>query len=418
MSRFTDFFRGIFKKDFMDTPVDFASYRSSVSEDETYVAIQAHALFTVIDLIATLLSKCDFKVYKNGEEYRKQMYDILNFQPNRNQNAVEFKKEIFTKLLYRKEVLVVQKKDQLLIADTYNCEERVLKDYLFTEVSRQDFTFNNAFSMRDVIFLKYGNVNIDKFMDNIFDFYTKLMATAAKKYMRSAEEKGILKVSARAQGDPSYEDTFKELMNEYFKEYFGKGNSVLPLFEGYEYAPGTAESTKKYSNEITDVCTIFEQALIRAAQAYKVPPSLVRGDVASINDAYNVMLTNCIDPIAELVSRELTIKLFSQEERIKGCSIEVDTTSVKHTDLFDIASGADKLIASGATSINEVRHHAGLKEIDEEFADIHYITKNYQTADMAANGEEDSNNANNSNSVQGGSQTGTDSGSGSSEEEP
>lgn len=415
--KITDFFRGIFKRDFAEKISDFSTY-SSVPDDSTYVAIQAHALFTVIDLIATLLSKCDFKVFRNGEEYNKQMFDILNFQPNRNQNSVEWKKEIFTKLLYYNEVLVVQKKDQFLIADSYTLEQRVLKDYLFTDVSRQDFTFNNAFSMRDVIYLKYSNVNISKFMDNIFDFYTKLMSTAAKKYFRSAEEKGILKVSARAQGDPNYEETFKELMNEYFADYFGKGNSVLPLFEGYEYEPGTAESTKKYSNEITDVCTIFEQALIRAAQAYKVPPSLVRGDVASINDAYNVMLTNCIDPIAELVSRELTIKLFTQEERINGCSIEVDTTAVKHSDLFDIASGADKLIASGAASIDEVRKHAGLKELNEDWSIKHYITKNYQTADMAASGEEGGeNNVNNSNSVQSGTETGTESGTGNTESE-
>lgn len=411
--KITDFFRGIFRKDFAEKSIDFSTYTSSV--DENYVAIHAHALFTVIDLISSLLSKCEFKVYKNGEEYNKAMYDILNFQPNRNQNAVEWKKEIFTKLLYQQEVLIVQKKDQFLIADGYNLEQRVLKDYLFTEVSRQDFTFNNAFSMRDVLYLKYGNVDIDAFMSNVLDFYTKLMSTAAKKYHRSSEEKGILKVSSRAQGDPDYEETFKELMNEYFSAYFGKGNSVLPLFEGYEYEPGTAESTKKYSNEITDVCTIFEQALIRAAQAYRVPPSLVRGDVASINDAYNVMLTNCIDPIAELVSRELTIKLFSQEERIKGCSIEVDTTAVKHTDLFDVASGADKLIASGTASIDEVRKHAGLKEINEDWSQQHFITKNYQTADMT-NQEGGENNVNNSNTVQSGTETESGSGNTDSEE--
>lgn len=410
-----DFFRGLLKRDFSEKTYDFSTYFAG--QEENFVAIQAHALFTVIDLIATLLSKCDFKVYKNGKEYNRQMYDILNFQPNKNQNAVEFKKELFSKLLYQKEVLIVQKKEQLIIADSYEVEQRVLKDYLFTEVTRQDFTFNTTFSMRDVIYLRYGYMDIDKWMDNIFDFYTKLMATAAKKYFRSAEDKGILKVSARAAGDPNYEETFKELMNEYFKDYFGKGNAVLPLFEGYEYVPGTAESTKKYSNEITDVQVIFEQALIRAAQAYKIPPSLVRGDVASINDSYNIMLTNCIDPLAEMISKELTVKLFTQEERMRGCSIEVDTTSVKHTDLFDIASGADKLIASGAASINEVRHHAGLKEIDEEFADTHYITKNYQTADMAASGEGgENNNVNNGNSVQSGAE-GSEAGTGSADSE-
>lgn len=396
-----EFFRGLGKRDFTERNYEFSSFRAD--DPDNFVAIQAHALFTIIELISSLLSKCEIKVYRNGEEYKKEMYDILNFQPNRNQNAVEWKKEFFEKLLYDKAVLCVQKKDQLLIADSYNLEKRVLKDYLFTEVTRQDFTFNNAFSMKDVVYCEYGNPNADKYLDNVFNFYTKLMDTAAAKYYRSKEEKGILKVSARAAGDPNYEETFKELMGEYFKEYFGKGNSVLPLFEGYEYAPGTAESTKKYSNEITDVRAIFEDALMRAAQAYKVPLSLVRGDVAGIKDSYNIMLTNCIDPLAEQVSKELSNKLFEREDRIRGCEIVFDTTNVKHNDLFDIASGADKLIASGAASIDEVRHHAGLKELGEDWSTKHYITKNYATVDMVEGGE----NYDNSDTVQSGTEADT-----------
>lgn len=396
-----EFFRGLGKRDFTERNYEFSSFRAD--DPDNFVAIQAHALFTIIELISSLLSKCEIKVYRNGEEYKKEMYDILNFQPNRNQNAVEWKKEFFEKLLYDKAVLCVQKKDQLLIADSYNLEKRVLKDYLFTEVTRQDFTFNNAFSMKDVVYCEYGNPNADKYLDNVFNFYTKLMDTAAAKYHRSKEEKGILKVSARAAGDPNYEETFKELMGEYFKEYFGKGNSVLPLFEGYEYAPGTAESTKKYSNEITDVRAIFEDALMRAAQAYKVPLSLVRGDVAGIKDSYNIMLTNCIDPLAEQVSKELSNKLFEREDRIRGCEIVFDTTNVKHNDLFDIASGADKLIASGAASIDEVRHHAGLKELGEDWSTKHYITKNYATVDMVEGGE----NYDNSDTVQSGTEADT-----------
>ena len=411
-----DWFKDFLDRDKEEDGYDISTYRGVDPED--YVEIQAHALFTVIDLIATLLSKCEIKVYKSGKEYKKQMYDILNFQPNRNQNAVEWKKELFTKLLYKKAVLVVQKKDQFIIADSYELEKKVMKDYVFSEVSVDDFTFVNQFSMKDVLYCRYENTLHDKYLQNIFQFYTKLMGIAANKYRRSGEEKGILKVSARAMGDPNYEETFKALMGDYFKEYFGKGNAILPLFEGSDYNAGTAESTKKYSNEITDVRAIFEDALIRAAQAYKVPPSLVRGDVASIKDSYDIMLTNCIDPLAEQVSKELSCKLFSSDQRINGCSIVIDTTNVKHNDLFDIASGADKLIASGAASIDEVRHHAGLKELNEPWSQQHYITKNYATADVIMNeGTEGGENKDEQNQI---SQDGSEnnSGDGNDEEKP
>ena len=145
---------------------DFSTYRGISAED--YVEIQAHALFSIIDLIATLLSKCEIKVYRNGKEYKKQLYDTLNYQPNRNQNAVEWKKELFTKLLYQKSVLVVEKKDQYIIADSYNLEKKVMKDYVFSEVTREDFTFSNHFAMRDVIFCRYENVMHDKYLQNLF----------------------------------------------------------------------------------------------------------------------------------------------------------------------------------------------------------------------------------------------------------
>jgi Phage portal protein. len=172
----------------------------------------------------------------------------------------------------------------------------------------------------------------------------------------------------------------EKIINDRFKKYFSRGNHVLPLFEGYEYKSETAESTKKYSNEVTDMKELVGEALARAAQAYKVPVGLIRGDVAGIKDAYTMLLTNCIDPIAAMLSEGFTTAVFSEEEIIDGCEIVADTSNLKHVDIFDMAGSIDKLIASGFLSIDEVRLASGLKPLNEEWSKAHYMTLNYTTA--------------------------------------
>ena len=392
-----DFFRHFGKwKDFKESTIDLSKYRAVSNSDVKYlVGIEAFALFSVIDMISGLAAKCEINVYRNGEEHKKQLWDLLNNAPNVNQSAYEFWKEYYVKLLYQKEVLIVQRNDQLIIADSFTKETRAIKESIFTDVTRGDFAFTGKFKSSDVLYATYSNLNADAVISGIFDYYVQLLSTAAVKYHRSKDEKGILKVSEIASGDPDYEETFNELMNEYFRSYFEPGNAVLPLSEGFDYNPGTAESTKKYSNEVSDVKSLFEDAITRACQAYKVPASLMRGDVAGVEAAISWLLTECIDPLTIQLSQLLTSGFYSSDQRINRCSIRVNTKSVEHTSLFKNAAGIDKAIGCGAVSINEVRRELGYQEIDEEFAEKHYITKNYATAELALEGGENNGTENN-----------------------
>lgn len=374
--KFFDFLGNIFTK--KNQTISFETYRST----ETSIKMQAYALFTVIDLIATLTAKCTFAVTDtDGELKKSDMWVLLNYKPNKNQNAFEFWHEVVAKMLYYGEVLILQKKDQLIIADSFVKEENVLIDSVFSEVKRGNFTFNGKYGSSKVLYFKLRNTDITALISGIYVLYEKLINTAAMKYYRSGKEKGILEVSSVARGAKDFNDKFDELMNNYFKSYFdSEKNAILPLFEGYKYNAGTAESTKKYSNEITDVEKLFQEALARAAQALKVPVSLVRGDVAGIKDSYNILLSNCVDPIAREISCGCSAAWYDFEDIAKGAGIKMQTKNIKHVDIFDIASGFDKLIASGAASINELREEVDYPRINEDWANEHFITKNYATA--------------------------------------
>lgn len=72
--------------------------------------------------------------------------------------------------------------------------------------------------------------------------------------------------------------------------------------------------------------------------------------------------------------------------------MKIDTNRIKHIDLLDAAGSIDKLVSSGVECINDIRALLGQPLIPEEWANRHFITKNYaQVADLLAEFEKGAN---------------------------
>lgn len=364
--------------------IDIATYRE---DGHGKIALEAFALLTVIEMVARLVAKCEYKTFCDGKEVKGAEWVSLNVKPNKNQTSTEFWQEVVCRLLFDNEVLwIVTPDGQKIIAEHFNKTEYAIHETVFHDVERKGFTFSRSFRSSEVFYLRYNTIGKQAYVDNLFGMYESLISTASEKYHKSGGEKGVLEVSAKAKGDRKYDETFKTLMNNYFKSYFQQRNAVLPLHEGFAYKPSTSDAAKKYSNEISDINNLVDAALSRAAQAIHVPPALVRGDVAGIKDAYDLLLTECIDPLVYMISEQLTGKQFSTEEIIRGCEIVGDTSCIKHIDIFEISANADKLIGCGLLSPDQTMEKAGLHPTGEAWAQKHYMTKNYMTAEMAAEG--------------------------------
>lgn len=380
--RIIDWFGKIFAKS--EKTIILSEYRNELKNG---IALEAFALITTIELIASLISKCEFKVYEKGKVKRGYEWYYLNVKPNKNQNSTAFWQEVTSKLLFYREVLIVEVNNQLIIADDFNKDEYCVKETIFTQVSRGDMTFNRSFKMSDVLYLRYSNSDVNSVIHSIFGMYEKLIECASDKYIKAGGQKGILEIPAAAKGNKDFEAKYSDLLNNYFKSYFNAKNAVLPLWYGMKFTPTVSDSVKKTTNEITDISKLVDDALSRAAQAFKIPPALVRGDVAGINDAVDMMLTSCIDPLAFMIGEELTGKKFVMEDVINGCCISADTTCIKHIDIFDTAANVDKLISCGFFSPDEAREKAGIRPTGQEWAKKYYMTKNYTNAESGETNE-------------------------------
>ena len=353
---------------------DVSSYRAT--ESDTKMALDAFALFAAVEMIATLLSQCEYRTFVDGKEVRGAEWIALNVKPNKNQNASAWKHELISRLLLAGEVLCIQTLDgQMIIADGFNKEPNVVFDSVFSQISREGFLFAKTYYSSDVIYLT-SEVNAKAaWLQSTMIEYERLMQSAATRFHNADGERGTLDISSMARGKPEFETYFNQLMNDYFRGYFGSKNAVLPLWEGYTYNVQNQSKAGSYTNDMTAVKTLADEAISRAAQVFGIVPSYIRGDSAGINDSQAATLTNAIKPRARMISTELTGKIYTVDEIMRGCRIEVDTASILHHDLIGDAGKIDKLFGAG-WSHNEIRPLLGQPTSDEDWANKHFITKN------------------------------------------
>ena len=341
--------------------------------DQVY--IRELAFWTCVNKIANALSKCEFRTYYHHEPVKKGEYYLWNIEPNRNQNASAFLTKLIGKLYLNNEALVVESSGQLYVADDFQKTVYALYDYQFTGVTVDDFTFGKTFYQNEVLYFQLNSLDMRQLVNLLYSSYNELLQYAANAYRKSRGSRGILDIDAQAQEEDDFSDTLQELMTNYFKKFFESENAVLPLYDGYKY---TELQSKTYSSESTrDIKALADDIFDFTARAFSFPPSLAKGDVQDTEKATDELLTFCMDPLARMLEKEINRKRNGMAGFLAGNYLWIDTTAVKHIDIFDIAAPVDKLISSGIYSINDIRRVIGEAPIDEEWAKTHFITRNY-----------------------------------------
>lgn len=339
--------------------------------------IRELAFWTCVNKIANALSKCEFKTYLGNKSVKKTEYYLWNVEPNKNQNASAFLTKLIGKLYLNNEALVVEANGQIFVADDYQKTVYAMYDHRFSGVTVENFTFAKTFYQNEVLYFQLNSIDMRRLVNLLYSSYNDLMQYAANAYKKSRGSRGILDIDAQAQAEDDFSETLQELMTNYFKRFFESENAVLPLYDGYKY---TELQSKTYSSESTrDIKALADDIFDFTARAFSFPPSLAKGDVQDTGKATDELLTFCIDPLARMLEKEINRKRNGLAGFLSGNYLKIDTTAVKHIDIFDIATPVDKLISSGAFTINDIRRLIGESRIDESWADQHFITKNYST---------------------------------------
>ena len=366
-------------------------------EEWNRLALYEFALHSGINIIANALSACEVRTFKNWEEVYNNQHYLWNYEPNMNMNASQFKQKLVWSLIYKNECLIIQTgKGDLLIADSYEHEQYALYQDTFRNVTvgmdngngiSKPYTFQKSFKMEDVLYYRLSNRNITALMNQLMDDYERLLESAVQKFYKSGGERGTVTIDANAStatygvkedGTPrSFNDVYRDLLNNQFKEYFKSPNAVLPLFKGFDYQQKGGEASKKSTSEIKDVTDITDEIYERVANALQIPPALLKGDVADVTSLTKNLITFAIDPVAKMIETENNRKLY-REEVLNGNYQMIDTSRIIHMTAAELATASDKMISCGGWNIDDIRRKAGDAPLNTEWSKKHFLTKNYE----------------------------------------
>lgn len=370
-----------FLKGFLDE--EMTSQSAVIGKKElTNLAYKELAISTCINLIANAISQCTARTYENNIEIFGQEHYILNVRPNINESSTMLWHKAIEKMVHNGEAIIVNINGCLFVADSYVVNEYPIKGNIYESVVIGNLSLNKKFNQGEVIVLKLNNTNIKRLIDGLYSSYEEMLNLCTEKYKQDNQQKYVLELDNLKVGDKGFNDKYREAMQEQLGEFLNSQNAVLPLFKGQTLT----DVSKTSSASSNDFQSLIENLFKTVAQSFNIPLDLLFGKTDNIEKVTKQFLTFTIEPIASMISEELSAKLYDGFVGFqKGNYVRLDTSDIQHISILEMATAIDKLISSGAYTINEVRALTGYNKINEEFGDKHFITKNYSTMDDMLN---------------------------------
>ena len=356
---------------------------------EASIFYKEFAIQTCISLISNALCMSEFDTYRSGKKVKENSYYAFNIEPNINQNASEFWGQAITNLIYTNECLIVQLQGGFYVADYFTHNEKVFYPDTYTNVVVRGYPLTDTFQEQDVFYLKLNDGNIKALLDSLYKDYSNVLGVAMDAYSRLNAEKGILHIPGMIPTNGPIRDAFNNLINNDFREFFKSNTAVLPLQNGYKYDPLNKLSATKQSNTSRDLKAIIDDIFEFASTALHIPKGILKGDVVDSESQTNNFLMIGVNPIAKIIKNEINRKYYRKENVLAGTFLKIDTSKIANVNLTTLSNAADILFRTGVNTINDNLELLGREPINEEWANEHYVTKNYQSIVDLKGGETD-----------------------------
>lgn len=330
------------------------------------------------NMIANAVGRCEFRTFRDGKEIREREHYLWNVEPNANQSSTAFLHKMVAKLLVDNEALIISTRqregyDALVVADAWlQNGDYPSRQNEYINVQVGDVSYEKTFREREVLHLKLNHINVKPVLDGLYGAYWRLISAAMKRYEWDKGQHWKVHVGQLASGAEDFTENFSRMIEQQVKTFLDSNGAILPEFDGYAY---TNEGGKA-NVELADIQAQMKDVLGFTAKALQIPAVLVDGSIQGTEDAQGRFLTGCIDPICDQLQEEINRKRYGYDRMRAGDYLRVDTSSIRHFDMFANAANVEKLVGSGAFTINDVLRSAGLPTIPEPWADEHYMTKN------------------------------------------
>lgn len=360
-------------------------------------AFKEYAIQLCINRLAMAFTMTDFNVFKKNERNKQKLEHMLNVQPNVNQNKYEFYHKLIDRAIFCPGgALVINEKDNLVVADSYNVEEFALYPNIYKDIQIGNFEMNAIYDETKVLRFNLDNARIKAIIDNVYNHEGKLIKGAIRQYNKSNAEKIFLELPTNfeqfqevsyfneetQQMETKTIDVMEDFLNNAMKAHMSESDSVTPLQDGMKISQndhGRQISTKGSTKDTRDIINLFNNIIEMVSGAFNMAPAFVMGNVAESQNLINNTISFGINPPVKSWETEVNRKMFTVADYSAGTRVYADTSKVKTTDPITMAAGLEALTRVSAINTNDIRELINKPPVKEKWADEFVLTKNYDT---------------------------------------
>lgn len=331
----------------------------------------------------------DIRIYRSedAKEQRDREAWLWNVSPNPNQSRAEFIAQLLhTALTDRDGALVVPisraGRTALYVADGFTVHEQPGKEDRYENISVNRSTEGLRRSYRASEAYRFRLMPCPGWSDLLrlaTEEYQKLGSIAESAFEDAGATRYKLTTGIPVSGGDPQMQRVAAYIEESLKPFLKGERGVLPVYKGFDLERLSGASSAASWRKSEDIIAIRKDMFDAVAACFRVPVSLIYGNTNNFESVWTSFVTFCVDPIARAMADEIARKTLSEGEWASGGCVMVDTTHIKHVDLFDVADRAEKLIGSSVDSPNEIRTFTRQRPVRADGMDEYARTKNFES---------------------------------------